>query len=172
MSAKWCLGAVFGYAWICGVAYAQSAKLSVGDKQFLKMAAETHMAQAHLGQMAQAQGSEDRVKTFGKTLDQDHTKSYSELSGLATKVGQTIPKGIDVRRDKGIAQLMHMKGKSFDRTFVRNEIQDHRRVLAEFKREASRGESPEIKAYAQQMIPTIENHLHEAESLANGEKHA
>jgi putative membrane protein len=155
-----------------GLVFAQSNKLNATDKQFLKMAADANMMEAHLGQMAEAQASEDTVKNFGKTLDQDHTKSYNQLQQVASKDGQSIPKGINVGQDKSVGQLMHMKGKSFDRSFVRHEIQDHQKAIAEFKREAKSGENPDLKSYAQQTLPVLENHLHQAQDLAKAKKPA
>lgn len=79
-------------------------------------------------------------------------------------------KGIDVARDKSIEQLTHLKGKFFDRDFVRHEIQDHEKAIAAFKREADKGANPQIKSYAQQTLPTLEKHLHQAGSLAKPPK--
>src|SRR5271170_434728 len=117
-------------------AWAQSAKLSPTDKEFLKMAAVANMTEAHLGQMAEGQASRAGVKDFGQTLVKDHTTAYQELAVLDSKLGQTTPKGIDVRRHRVIEQLAHVKGKRFDRPFLRDEIQDHERAIAAFKREA------------------------------------
>jgi putative membrane protein len=155
-----------------GLAIAQSNKLNATDKQFLKMAADANMMEAHLGQMAQAQASEETVRNFGKMLDQDHTKSYSQLQQVANKDGESIPKGINIRQDKSVEQLMHLKGPSFDRSFVRHEIQDHEKTIAEFKREAQRGEDPDLKSYAQQTLPVLKNHLRQAQDLANTQKRA
>ena len=155
-----------------GLVMAQSNQLNATDKQFLKMAADANMMEAHLGQMAEAQASAETVKNFGKTLDQDHTKSYSQLQQVATKDGESIPTGINVGQNKSIEQLMHMKGKSFDRSFVLHEIQDHQKAIAEFKREAQRGENPDLKSYAQQTLPVLENHLHQAQDLAKAKKPA
>ena len=69
------------------VAMAQSKDLSAGDKAFLKTAAEAEMTEAHMGQMAESQASAADVKDFGKKLDQDHTAAYSEISGVANKIG-------------------------------------------------------------------------------------
>ena len=144
---------------------AQTAKVSAADKQFLKTAADANMTEAHLGEMAQAQASTQAVKDFGKTLAQDHATEYEQLSGVAGKTGETIPKGINVGRDRAIVRLMHMKGRSFDQSFLRDAIQDERRTIAKFQREARHGDNPAIKAYAQQIVPTLQQHVHAAEEL-------
>jgi len=146
-------------------ALAQSKKLSPSDRAFLKMAAVTDMTEAHLGQMAEGKAAQSGIKEFGETLVKDHTKAYQELTALDSKLGQTIPKGIDVRRDKAVERLAVLKGKRFDGQFLREEVQDHEKVLAAFRREAQRGQDSDVKAYANQALPTMEEHLRAAEKL-------
>src|SRR5579862_1347113 len=99
-------------------ALAQSAKLSARDKAFLKMAAVTDMTEAHLGEMAEGKAAQSGVKDFAQTLAKDHTKAYEDLAVLDTKLGLTIPKGINVRRDRTVERLADLKGKRFDGQFL------------------------------------------------------
>ncbi len=146
----------------------QGAALSKADVGFLKMAARANMTEAHLGQMAETQASEQAVKDFGHTLTKDHTNAYETLTVLADKTGETIPKAIG--RVKDIELLTHLKGKAFDRAFTQEEVQSHKRAIIAFKNEAAHGENPDVKAWAQAVIPTLEGHLQDAESLAKLEK--
>ncbi len=130
--------------------FAQSTKLSPRDKEFLKMAAVSNMTEAHLGEMAEGKAAKTGIKDYGQMLVKDHTKDYQELTVLDSKLGLTIPKGINVRRDKAVEKLADLKGKRFDGQFLREEVQDHERTLAVFKREAQRGQDPDVKAYANQ----------------------
>ena len=69
---------------LLGVAGAAcAAPLNNADKQFLIMAARTDMIEAHEGQMAENQANRADVKDFGKTLVQDHTQSYEQLTALS-----------------------------------------------------------------------------------------
>lgn len=155
---------------LCCAMSVQAADLSSVDKAFLKLAADANMTEAHLGKMAQEQAAESGVKDYGQTLAQDHTKAYEELTVLANKTGESIPKGIDVRRNRAIEELTKQKGAGFDRRFLTHEVQDHRKAIAEFKRETEKGQNADIKAYAQKMIPTLEGHLRKAEELEKSGK--
>jgi putative membrane protein len=149
---------------------AQAQTASNADKAFMKMAAQADMTEAHLGQMAESQASQSLVKDFGQKLTHDHTDAYTQLTALAAKTGSAVPKGIDVRKISAVEQLMKAKGAQFDRQFVQDEIRDHQKALAEFKREAQHGKDPDVKAYASKMIPVLEDHLHEAQALAKPAK--
>jgi putative membrane protein len=153
-------------------AVAQPSALSNADKQFLVLAAKANMTEAHLGQMAESAAPDANLKSFAETLVQDHTKAYEELTVLSSKTGGSIPKGINTANDSAIQQLTRLKGTGFERRFLQHEIQDHERTIAAFKREAEHGHNPDVKAYAQKQLPTLEDHLHKAQELARNERHA
>lgn len=141
-----------------------AASLSKNDAAFMKNAAKASMTEAHLGQMAEAQAARQAVKDFGQQLSKDHTTAYEGLTVLANKTGEAIPKAIG--HDQTIAHLTHMKGASFDHAFLADEVQSHKAALATFKSEAEKGDNPDVKAWANSMIPTLEGHLKTAEDLA------
>lgn len=152
----------------CVPMVASGATLSKTDTQFMKMAAQVNMTEAHIGQMAQTQGSAQNVKDFGKTLSDDHMASYGGLSALANKTGGDIPKAL--AKNATVTRLKTLKGKSFDRAFMQDEVQDHKTALAAFKKEAEHGDNPDVKAWAQSMIPKLEGHLQAAENLQKSAK--
>jgi putative membrane protein len=141
-------------------------KTSRADTAFMKMAAQADMTEAHIGQMTENQAFQSEVKDFGQKLIHDHTDAYTQLTALAAKTGESIPKGIDVRKIPTVEQLMKLKGKRFDHQFVQAEIRDHEKAIADFRREAQHGQDPDIKAYASKMIPVLEGHLRQAKALA------
>lgn len=170
MQLKTFLTGICGWALFGAVAFAQTSnKLSNSDKKFLELAADADMTEAHLGQMAENTAAKTSVRDFGQKLVRDHTSAYEELAILASKIGATVPKGIDVQHDRAIRDLMHVKGRAFDRRFLKDEVLDHERALVVFRREAAHGHDAEVKAYANKMISTLEAHLHLAESLAKPE---
>ena len=140
--------------------------LSRSDEAFLKMAAIEDMTEAHMGQVAENQGAVEGVKTFGQTLAKDHTQAYQDLGELAQKLGTSIPKGIDIGKDRANERVINMKGATFDEGFVQEELSSHRRAIAEFRREADHGGNADIRAYARQIIPVLEKHLQMAQDLS------
>ncbi len=136
------------------------------DKQFMVTAARTDMTLAHEGRMAEDQAARADIKDFGKTLVQDHSTAYWQLSELAAKTGVTIPKGINIGHDRAIEQLVHLKGARFDRQFTTDEIAADRQLLAAFRREAKDGRDADVKAFASKMIPVLQKHLQLAEQFA------
>src|ERR1035437_9617564 len=60
---------------------AKGAAMTAQD--FINMAAQTDMMEAHLGQMAAEQASSQDVKTYAQMLVTDHTADYQQLGTLA-----------------------------------------------------------------------------------------
>ena len=157
---------------ICAVPITlNAATVSKRDAAFMKMAAEADMMCAHIGQMAENSAANSAVKDSGKKLVQDHTTSYQELTQLASKTGESIPKSIEKRDDGKIVQLNRVKGKAFDRAFLSHEVVDHEKLIKAFKAEAEHGENQDIKAFAIKSLPVVETHLHKAEDLATPKAH-
>ncbi len=143
-----------------------AASLNRADKDFLNTAARMDMMDAHEGHMAEAQAVRTDAKDLAKTLVQDHSTSYSQIADLAAKKNVSIPKGIDSGKDPAIRQLGSLKGSRFDRQFATDEIAAQRQAIAVFKREAAKGEDPDVKAYASKALPTLEKDLKQAEAVA------
>jgi putative membrane protein len=136
------------------------------DNQFLRTIAIADMTEAHAGEMAQTAAAGEPVKDFGQTVTKDVTEEYEQLTVLASKAGDSVPKGIDVRKNPAIRILMSRKGGAFDRDFLRYAIADERRVIGALQREAAHGQNPDIKAWAEKMVSTRQEELQKAQSLA------
>jgi putative membrane protein len=157
------------FVFVAGVSVAQAKSPDRGkqqDKQFLRTVAIADMTEAHLGEMAQSMAAKAPVKDFGKTVAMGETQEYGQLTVLANKCGEAIPKGINTRKVPAVRVLMQAKGNSFDRSFLRDEIADERRIIAVFQREAAHGENPDIKAWAEKAVAGRQQELQKAQSLA------
>ena len=166
------LAATSGSLVLLAASVAYAASLTNADKQFLITAARDDMTQAHEGQMAESQAARADVKSFAKTLVDDHTADYTQVSQLAAKVGVTVPTGINTSRNATIEQLGRLKGDRFDHQFTNDEIASHRQLLAAYQHEAKDGHDADVKAYAQKAIPVLEKHLQLAQQCAKPMGHS
>ncbi len=144
-----------------------SARVATGmkDSIFLDVAAQADMTAANLGQMAQDKAENAQVKDFAKTLAQDHTADYQQLTELSQKIGDTIPKAIDRSNEVQIKMIERSKGKLFDREFLQHEIAVHTRLIQDFKDVQEHSSNGDVRAYAEKALPTLERHLHDAQNI-------
>ncbi len=160
------IAAVFGCAALSVAGMAQNTgTAATTDQAFVDLAAQTDMTEAHLGQLAADQAESQAVKDYAQMLVTDHTADYNQLTAVATKAGLTVPKGIDEKHDKMIAPFAKLKGKMFDRRYAREMVTGHEAAIAAYNKEARDGQNADLKAYAQQALPTLEKHETGAKAL-------
>ena len=137
----------------------------MSDQEFVDFAAQTDMMEAHLGQVAAEQAASQNVKDFAQMLVADHTNDYQQLTAAAGKASLTVPKGLDAAHGQMITPLAKIKGAAFDRRFAQEMIAGHQKAIAAYQREAQNGQSADLKAYATQVLPTLEKHRQAARDL-------
>jgi len=147
---------------------ASPANLSAADKRFVTEAAQGGIAEVQLAQMAQQKTQDGTVKTFAQRMIDDHTPNNEQLVKLATEKGLTPPTEPNASQQRMMTHLQGLAGAKFDHAYLAGQIKAHQMMLKEFKQEAKNGTDPDLKAFATQTIPVIEQHL----SMAEGDKTA
>jgi putative membrane protein len=56
-----------------------------------------------------------------------------------------------------------MSGEAFDKAYMDDMVKDHKKDVAEFRKEANGGKDSDIKGFASKTLPTLEEHLKMAE---------
>jgi putative membrane protein len=87
----------------------------------------------------------------------DHSKANDELKQLASKKGIELP--AQPPMDAHMQKLQGLSGAEFDREYMSHMLNDHQKDVAAFKKEASGGRDPDVKAFAAKTLPTLESHL-------------
>ncbi|HEX5170407.1 MAG TPA: DUF4142 domain-containing protein [Cyclobacteriaceae bacterium] len=135
------------------------------DVQFAMDAADGGMLEVKLAQLALTNGASSEVKNFAQTMINDHTKANEELKTLAESKGIVLPTTLSDENQKDYTDLSEKKGADFDKAYCDFMVKDHKDDIDEFKKEAEKGNDPEIKDWASGKVPTLENHLSMAESM-------
>ena len=140
-----------------------NGSLRSADKHFAADAAEGGMAEVELGKLAQEKASSSEVKDFAKKMMEDHSKANDDLKDAAQKAGISLPDHMSATQMAEKKKLEAESGAQFDRAYMNTMVKDHRQDVAAFKREANSGKSEEIKSFASNTLPTLEEHLRLAE---------
>lgn len=149
-----------------GMRHNHSDMSAVTDSQFASAAATGGMAEVRLGQLAQDKGSSDAVKAFGKRMFEDHTKAGDDLKAAAVKSNINLPSDISARDQATYGRLAKLSGPAFDQAYARNMVRDHVHDVAAFKNESANGTDPNIKSFATDTLPTLQEHLKQARQMA------
>jgi putative membrane protein len=62
-------------------------------------------------------------------------------------------------------QLSGLSGENFDREFMRHMVSDHEKAVDLFRKEAQGGQDAQVKQFAQQTLPTLQDHLKQAQEV-------
>jgi putative membrane protein len=149
---------------------AKNSSLSMADKKFVKEAAQGGMAEVELGQLAQQKASSDDVKKFGERMVSDHSKANDQLKQIATNQGISLPPQMTAKDNATKAMLSKLSGEDFDRAYMADMVKDHRADISDFEKESSNGKDSAIKDFAQQTLPTLKEHLKQAEDVRSSVK--
>lgn len=136
------------------------------DSSFIKDAAEGGMSEVELGQLAQQKATNPAVKEFGAMMVKDHTAANDKLSAIAKSEQVNLPDGPSLMQKGSKTKLDMMSGDSFDKSYVKGMIDDHKADIKEFQKEATQGKDPEVKAFAVATLPTLKHHLQAIQSIA------
>ena len=139
--------------------------LSQTDRKFVMESARGGMAEVELGKLAAEKGSSDAVKQFGQRLADDHGKAGTELKQLAEQKGVTLPTDLDAKHKQLRDRLAKLNGADFDRAYINEMVKDHKKDVADFKRQANGAKDSELKSWAGKTLPTLEDHLKQAQQL-------
>ncbi|MBW7674324.1 DUF4142 domain-containing protein [Chryseobacterium chendengshani] len=147
-----------------------AASLNDQDKKFADAAATGGMMEVMMGELAASNGTNAAVKSLGAMMAKDHGKANDELKAWATATGYTLPSSLNADQQKKYDDLKMKKGAEFDRMYADLMVTDHKKDIAEFKKEASEGSETSLKTFAGKTVPTLEHHLMESEKTKTAVK--
>ncbi len=136
------------------------------DAAFYKKAAEGGLAEVELGKLAQDKSSTASVKEFAAMMVKDHGMANDKLKAIATKKSIKLPTSPSVGQMATKTKLELLSGGTFDKSYIKGMVKDHREDIKEFQTEAASGQDPDAKAYAAATLPTLKAHLKKIQAIA------
>jgi putative membrane protein len=129
---------------------------------FVKTAAQDGMTEVALGKLALSKSSNNEVKQFAQKMVQDHGQADQQLAALAKSKGLTVPMKLDAQHEAMVKALSAKSGVAFDSSYAAHMAKGHTKAVALFEA-ASNSSDPDVAAFAQKTLPTLQEH----EQLAN-----
>ncbi|MGE5833438.1 MAG: DUF4142 domain-containing protein [Acidobacteriota bacterium] len=140
------------------------ATLPNADAQFLKTVNGDNLAEIECANLANTKSTNDQVKALASKLLTDHQENQSELQSLASTKHVTLSSEVPAAK-KGVKdRLSKLDGAAFDKAYVAEMIKDHKAAIAAFQREA-KSTDPDVKAFADKTLPTLKEHLSQAQAI-------
>jgi putative membrane protein len=136
------------------------------DATFYKKAAESGIFEVDAGNQAQQKASMQPVKDFGAMMVKDHTAANNQLKTLAASKNISLPTSASVAEMTKKGELDVLTGDAYDKSYIKSQIKAHHEAVALFKKEIASGQDADAKSFAQQTLPTLQQHLKAARDIA------
>ncbi len=139
---------------------------------FVRVAAMSDLYEMEASRLAEQRSQNAEVKRFAERMLRDHGKTTGELKGMLPQLqgvsAQQVPTSLDQQHQALVRQLQGAQGAEFDRAFARQQVQSHQAAVDLFRSYAQSGDDARLKQWASQTLPSLEEHLREAQQMQRG----
>jgi putative membrane protein len=134
--------------------------------EFVKEAIQGNLAEVQMGKLAKQKGASEGVRSYGAQLEREHSSANRKALDVARKMKLKPPTEPNTKQKDAYAHLAKLSGAEFDREFVEHMIDDHKKDIDAYEKEA-KSSNAAVAKYASESLPTLRKHLELAQSLSN-----
>lgn len=135
------------------------------DQLFVRELALGGHAEVDFGKLAAQKAQSEKVKAFGRRMQDDHGKGNDKLTPLARAIDVPLRKDVDMDHRVMRAELDKSSGAAFDIAYIRGQVREHQKTAHLLEWEIGSGQDARVRAYAAQMLPVVLDHLEHAQAL-------
>jgi len=140
------------------------------EAEFATNAADASLAEIDLANLAISKTSNEEIKAYANMMLKDHGAAHDELIALAKSKNITLPTKMSGENENKKKELVDKSGQDFDKKYAKLMEENHVKVLAFLEHQARKGTDPDLKNYANNMVPKIKAHLNAIRKIKEGIK--
>ena len=129
-------------------------------------AAQSDVAEIQGGQTAKEKASSDAVRKFADHMVTDHTRTSGQMKMMAASRSVALPTIPSTKDQQDMKKMSTLSGADFDRAYMASQVRAHRDAVALFQKESKSGKDEELKSFAANTLPALQEHLKMATELA------
>jgi putative membrane protein len=88
----------------------------------------------------------------------DHTQANQKLMSIARPKGIDLPQEVPDEAQQLYDELQQKSGREFDEAYMEAMLADHEKAIDLFEQQASSGEDADLKSFAEETLPTLQEH--------------
>jgi putative membrane protein len=136
------------------------------DESFYRSAGEGGLAEVAISKLAEDKASNSTLKDFAGMMVKDHSTADQRLWALAASRDVKMPTTPTVEQAAARDRLKLLSGASFDKAYIKSQIDAHRDTVALLKKEIASGRDSQAQQFAQSLLPTVQAHLEKIVKIA------
>jgi putative membrane protein len=150
-------------------ASAPNASLGPADTYFVTQTSLGTPFQVDSGRLAEAKGTTQAIRSYAELMVTSHITVNNALLGiLKSKAPVPPPTLLKAAYATMVSTLQHETGQTLDADYVRGQVNYQRANTALYEYEIVNGTDPDLKTFAQETLPKIQDHLARALKLQGG----
>jgi putative membrane protein len=146
---------------------ALAADVPTQTQKFVSNATVANQFEIDTSELALKYARSPDVKSFAQQMVTDHTAAGKDLKAALAEAKIKAPSdSLDFAHEAKYAKLrLFTTEAGFDASYVGEQLKAHEDTVAKFKDYSANGPTPQVKAFAAKMLPTLEHHLSMAKDL-------
>jgi len=150
-------------------ASASGTPLGPADTYFVTQTSLGTPFQVDSGRLAETKGTTEAIRNYAELMVSSHiTVNNALLAILKSKAPVPPPTLLKAAYATIVSNLQHETGQALDADYVRGQVNYQRGNTALYQYEIANGTDPDLKAFAQETLPKIQDHLARALKLQGG----
>jgi len=133
---------------------------------FIKDACNDNLFEIQAGQIAVQKAQDDQIKQFAQMLIKDHTQANQQLKQIAQSANVQLEEKLDAVHQAKLQKMQKCPASEFTRKYVFDQAAGHTNDVLEFQYQSQNAQNPQVKQFATQILPKLQQHLKHANDLA------
>jgi len=134
---------------------------------YMAMAGSSDQFEIQSSQLALQASQNAMLRNFANMLIADHTRSTQMVMAAAQSAGLTPPPPTLLPQHQAMLDQLRAAGTgpSFDMAFQQAQVTAHQEALTLHQNYAASGDVPALRTVAGQIVPVVQGHLQQAQSM-------
>lgn len=140
--------------------------VSMLDEEFLTLAYQGNNAEIQSSQLALERSQNAEIRQYAQRMISEHTLANEKLTDYAAQVGIALPEqSVDLLNQAIAQRLLSLSDVEFDQAYLGAQANAHLRAISLYRTQVDQGQTPELKAYASELLPSIAEHYEMASEM-------
>ena len=143
----------------------QQPAATPAEQDFMIKAAQANLADIDMARLVMQKSQNEDVKDFANMIQKDHTDALEDLTDLMRDKQMSPPNTLSPETRADIEKMTALSGPELNREFANAMVTDHEKALEMFRDRATIAQDPDVRKYAEDLIPKLQMHLEKAQQL-------
>jgi len=141
----------------------------IDPANYVQTAAMSDLFEVEAGKLATRRARSNEVRRFARMMVRDHTESTRKIKSavMASNLSIQPPTTLDPEHQDKLSALRSAPRSDFDRQYMEGQVDAHQQALQLQQSYAQSGGDPNLKAVASKLVPIVQHHLDEAQTIVS-----